>query len=655
MAQLGHRDAGRVQPGGLHQRPLESSGDDPVARAEGAHRGNFGVRDGREDDSRDRGVGTHDLAQQPEPVRNLLHSRCRTEVNELTAYLCVGAGAANRIGEIAVTDRGDVQPRQRLRGRAQHLTPHLFTRCGGCDNPAHHDIDRIRCRRPLPHACDVLTHQIHRQPGTLQLTARLGPPHPRLGSTLGDPAPQGLVPAQRCQLLPHLRDRVPQLGPLGDLRQRSDSGVSHPTNASHRAGAPHYGVDHEGNTARTEVAVTTGGFHLPTAVVVLLGCLLVGGIIAYRRRTREPEHSFISDVDRATYETLHRVSLAAKPLREGLTEDGAARAARHLLDMLHASAVAIQGVNRTLAWVGEGDHHSPHVGVHTAPVMEGGQTIVIATGEITCTDSDCPIRSAVVSPLVVDDHVVGALAAYSPASSPGLARATEEIAGWASSQLQLAELGRERTRAMEAELRALRAQISPHFIYNSLAAIASFVRTDPTRARELLLEFADFTRYALRTGGAFTTLSDELRNVERYLVLEQARYGDRLSVTLLIAPEVLPIRVPYLAVQPLVENAVRHGLAGKTTPGSLTLEARDLGAEAEIIIDDDGVGADPQRIRDALDMATDGDNVGLGNVNARLRQVYGDEYGLVVETAPGAGTRVSFRVPKFAPSITLSG
>lgn len=208
---------------------------------------------------------------------------------------------------------------------------------------------------------------------------------------------------------------------------------------------------------------------------------------------------------------------------------------------------------------------------------------------------------------------------------------------------------------MEAELRALRAQISPHFVYNSLAAIASFVRTDPERARELLLEFADFTRYALRKGGAFTTLSEELRNVERYLVLEQARFGDRLSVSLLIAPEVLPVQVPYLAVQPLVENAVRHGLAGKTTPGLLTLQARDLGSEAEIVIEDDGVGADPERVRAALDATVDTDNVGLGNVDARLRQVYGEEYGLVIETAPGAGTKVSFRVPKFAPALHQSG
>ena len=96
-------------------------------------------------------------------------------------------------------------------------------------------------------------------------------------------------------------------------------------------------------------------------------------------------------------------------------------------------------------------------------------------------------------------------------------RATEAVADWISTQVDLAELAIQRERVMEAELRALRAQISPHFIYNSLAAIASFVRTDPPRARELLLEFADFTRYSLRKSGPMATLSEELANIERYL------------------------------------------------------------------------------------------------------------------------------------------
>ena len=127
-----------------------------------------------------------------------------------------------------------------------------------------------------------------------------------------------------------------------------------------------------------------------------------------------------------------------------------------------------------------------------------------------------------------------------PYPTAGLALAADETAQWVSGQLELAELDASRTLLMEAEVRALRAQISPHFIYNSLNAIASFVRTDPDRARSLLLEFADFTRYSFRRHGDFTTLAEELRSIERYLLLEQARFGDRLPVKLSVAPEVLP-------------------------------------------------------------------------------------------------------------------
>ena len=146
-------------------------------------------------------------------------------------------------------------------------------------------------------------------------------------------------------------------------------------------------------------------------------------------------------------------------------------------------------------------------------------------------------------------------------------RATNEVADWVSRQLELADVEVSRSRMMEAEVRALRAQISPHFIYNSLSAIASFVRTDPERARELLLEFADFTRYSFRRHGEFTTLAEELRSIERYLVLEKARFGERLQVTLRVAPEALGVTLPFLSLQPLVENAVRHGLEAKPSDG----------------------------------------------------------------------------------------
>ena len=399
-----------------------------------------------------------------------------------------------------------------------------------------------------------------------------------------------------------------------------------------------------------------------TAGVLVVLVVLVIGVLLVRRARRARDLG--TDAERATFDTLHTASLAAPPLREGLTPAGAARAVPHLRALLGTSAVALTDTAMTLAWDGAGEHHAAAAIRHAAGMLSSGRTTVLDAGQIeagamtgagpgagSCPVLDCPIRTAVVVPVTGADTVVGALIAYGPMVSAGLVRATEEVAKWVSTQVELAELDRSRTRAIEAELRALRAQISPHFVYNSLAAIASFVRTDPERARELLLEFADFTRYAFRRGGEFTTLADELRNIERYLVLEQARFGERLQVQLRIAPEVLPVAVPFLAIQPLVENAVRHGLQAKPGVGRITLVAEDTGSEAMIWVEDDGVGADPELIRRVLAGHPDGDSVGLANVDARLRQVFGEAYGLVVETAPGAGTKVSFRVPKYSPGV----
>jgi two-component system LytT family sensor kinase len=164
-----------------------------------------------------------------------------------------------------------------------------------------------------------------------------------------------------------------------------------------------------------------------------------------------------------------------------------------------------------------------------------------------------------------------------------------------------------------------------------------------------VLEFADFTRYSFRRHGDFTTVAEELRSVDGYLRLERARFGERLGVTLQIAPEVLGTIIPFLSVQPLVENAVRHGLAGKEGPGALAITASDSGAYAVITVEDDGVGIDPELARSVLAGHSAGEHVGLRNVDTRLRQVYGDDFGLVVETNVGSGTLVTMRVPKSQP------
>jgi two-component system LytT family sensor kinase len=368
------------------------------------------------------------------------------------------------------------------------------------------------------------------------------------------------------------------------------------------------------------------------------------------RRTRR--RGFGSLADEATFETLHTISLASPSLRSGLTRDSARKAARHLRTLLGVEAVALTDAEQLLGWDGAGSEHAGGALGHVHPVLKSGRPRVVASELVACGDPFCKVRVGMVAPLTIDGRVVGALAAYGPAACPTRIRALGEVARWVSGQLELAELDSARARLIEAEMRALRAQISPHFVYNSLTTIASFVRTDPERARELLLDFADFARYSFRNPREFTTLAEELRSIDRYLLLERARFGERLRFTVEIAPEVLPVAVPFLSLQPLVENAIRHGMEASRQSFHVRIVARDAGAEAAISIEDDGVGMDPERLRAVLAGDT-GPNAGIGlaNVDERMRQVYGDEFGLIVETGQGAGTKVSLRVPKCRPGL----
>ncbi len=388
------------------------------------------------------------------------------------------------------------------------------------------------------------------------------------------------------------------------------------------------------------------------AALLFLGPLLAGaGFLLGRRSARRGRISDVgTPVEHATFETLHTASLAAPPLRAGLTAEAARKSARGLRSLLGTDALCLTDRDTILTWDGAGEqHHSAQVMDQTTALFDTGRDKAFT---LDCDDLDCPLRWAVAVPLTVDHRVLGTLIAYAPRESAVLARAAGEVGRWVSVQLELAELDRSRTRLIEAEIKALRAQISPHFIFNSLAAIASFVRTDPERARELLLEFADFTRYSFRRHGDFTTLADELHSIDQYLALVRARFGDRLSVTLQVAPEVLPVALPFLCLQPLVENAVKHGIEGAVTAGHITISALDAGNEAEVVIEDDGAGMDPERLRRIL-RGEDGASGGIGllNVDERLRQVYGDAYGLVIDTGLGAGMKVTARIPKYRAGV----
>ncbi|MGX6449817.1 sensor histidine kinase, partial [Patulibacter sp. S7RM1-6] len=263
-------------------------------------------------------------------------------------------------------------------------------------------------------------------------------------------------------------------------------------------------------------------------------------------------------------------------------------------------------------------------------------------------------RAAVVVALRVGEEHVGWLLALFP---PGRVRAEDarvvgETAALVSAQLGLSVLAEREARAATAELRALRAQISPHFVYNAMAAIAALIHTAPDDARELLIEFADFTRYAFREQRSYVPLADELRYVEKYLRLEQARFGDRLEVRVEVAPETLGAAVPVLSLQPLVENAIRHGVEGRRDPAEparVSIVGVDRDRDVELRVSDDGPGVDPAVARSALAGARGG--IGLRNVDARLRTSFGAGYGLRVQGTPGEGTVVRMLVPKYRAEV----
>jgi LytS/YehU family sensor histidine kinase len=386
--------------------------------------------------------------------------------------------------------------------------------------------------------------------------------------------------------------------------------------------------------------------HATSLAVVIVLARTAGWSLRRRTRGRSPD---------GVLDALHSVSSVGTSLRKGLSEDAARKAGRHLRALLGVRAVAVTDTERLLAWEGEEDAHSRAAFQVVSSVINAGKPRMVDE-RVACGDPHCAIRVAMVAPLTVEGRVAGALAAYDEAPRGRRLRTVGEIARWVSGQLELAELDSSKARLVEAEMRALRAQISPHFVYNSLTTIASFVRTDPERARELLLDFADFARYTLHEVRDFTTLAEELRSIDRYLLLERARFGDeRLKFSVEIAPEVLPVAVPFLSLQPLVENAIRHGMHCGVEPFHVRIVARDAGPEAMISVEDDGVGMDPRRLRRLL--AEGGGSgprggIGLVNVDNRLRQVYGESYGLVIETALGAGMKVRLRVPKSHPEAS---
>lgn len=350
-------------------------------------------------------------------------------------------------------------------------------------------------------------------------------------------------------------------------------------------------------------------------------------------------------------------------LRQGLNAQTASKAARILAGLPGVHGVAVSDLHQVLGSAGvlARDHELRRVAFGAVrgygPWAQKRLRRASARRFRVRPPSGGPARELVGVPLTCGGEPAGFLmvaAAPGAQAARGVHAALEAAGRLFSMQIELGQLDRQARLAAEAELKALRAQINPHFLFNALHTIVAYVREDPETARRLLIRLADLFRLGMGLSGHIIPFAQEYEYIKNYLAIEQARFRDRLKVVYDIDPQVLGVGIPALSVQPLVENAVRHGISAKHGPGVIRIRARLdwVVTRLYVSVEDDGPGFDPSRLNEALKsgmgangQAGRGGGVALANINERLKRLYGPEFNLRVESRPGHGTRVELAIP----------
>ena len=399
--------------------------------------------------------------------------------------------------------------------------------------------------------------------------------------------------------------------------------------------------------------VITGEDTFATVVACLL---LLAMLITFIHACLSP------DTLRSQYaeQTLSIASDMLADMTEGLTPQSAHAICRRLLPETRAVTIAVTDESNVLAC--EGDYAAdfpPGSPIHTPVtryVIEHGlvQSFTNARDIRGERGRARGLRAGIVAPLKVRGKAIGTLKFYF--RSPRDVNRTQYalVSGFAellSTQLAIHELDRQSELTARAEVRALQAQINPHFLFNTLNTIAALTRTEPLRARELLREFASFYRATLDNSGSLIPVSREMAQTERYLLFEKARFGeDRIKESVSIEDGVEEFLVPAFIIQPLVENAVRHAMPDDG-PLRIDVTVRSEGDRAVLIeVADDGRGMDEQtasRLFKATDKAADtsapqggGAGVAMHNISERIKRFYGPKSSAAVASKPGIGTTI---------------
>ena len=361
---------------------------------------------------------------------------------------------------------------------------------------------------------------------------------------------------------------------------------------------------------------------------------------------------------RAAQQSDDILTLANKTLEclsHGMTSEAAQELCELLLPTIPAIAVGITNNEVVMGYAGYGESGSlqgdPIRTVAIRAVLADGKARTLLTNEeIGVPLTSARVNAAIIQPLSVGRRITGTLMfCYRWPSQIGEVQKSiaQGIARLLSTQLSAVALEEQTKLATSMELKMLQAQINPHFLFNTINTIASFIRTDPNQARELLREFAVFYRSTLEDANDLIPLEREIKQVQRYFMFERARFGDeRLSLEVDIQPEVNKIMVPSFMIQPLVENSVRHAMKSE---GKLTISVKGYMTDDAAIIQvvDDGVGMSPEKLRTMMaPESSQGLGLAVRNVHDRMESYFGTGSRMDVDSKLDEGTRVTFTLKK---------
>ncbi len=333
-------------------------------------------------------------------------------------------------------------------------------------------------------------------------------------------------------------------------------------------------------------------------------------------------------------------------LSRGFSPETAREMAEVIRQETGVGAVAITDREEILAFSGIGDDHH-HAG---NPVVTKWSKQALRENKVVFVDgydehfqcplsNNCPLGSALVVPLQLDQDVVGTISLYEPKTKLFLninRSFGEGLATIFSHQLLRSRFEEQKSLLNQSELKLLQAQVNPHFLFNTLNTIMAVVRKDADQARELLLQLSNFFRTNLKREGNLVTLREELAHIGSYLEIEKARFGERLTVDQEIDPMLLDLKIPIFTLQPLIENAIKHGIADLLDQGQIWVRAyRQQGVVVIEVEDNAGSYCKP----------IDGQGLGMRLVDQRIKNVYGSEFGLTVDCEPQKKTLVQVKLP----------